>query len=388
MNNNKYTIAIGPSRFSKDWKNTEIEWDELARRCAQSIMTAETHSEYMDMPKDRQDTIKDIGGWVGGKLITDGPRRKENVEYRSILTLDLDDVTEDIWHKAQARLSPIAMFEYSTHKSTAEKPRLRLCIPLDQPIIIHKEYGTYKDKNGRIYHGTGENMFRAVVHKTAEIIGLVDSMDPASERPTQLMYWASHCSDQRPIWHSQPGEPLSVYEVLRFYGRNNEWMYSPGWAVPDGAPIIESRGNFEAIDPKTAAGLAGAFNRTYTVSEAIARFIPGVYERVFGNRYTYAGGESSGGLIVSNDERAYSFHQTDPAANGHSHTAYDLIRVHLFGDESDIPYRDRPSVWKMNTLCLNDPAVMRNRQSGKRTPQNTETKTTETNEGQGGQQLV
>jgi hypothetical protein len=40
------------------------------------------------MPKPKQDNIKNVGGFVGGKL-KDGIRKNDYVVFRSILTLDL-----------------------------------------------------------------------------------------------------------------------------------------------------------------------------------------------------------------------------------------------------------------------------------------------------------
>ncbi|MDE5757813.1 MAG: virulence-associated E family protein, partial [Allobaculum sp.] len=60
---------------------------------------------------------------------------------------------------------------------------------------------------------------------------------------------------------------------------------------------------------------------------------------------TYSGGSTAGGLVVYGDgSLAYSFHSTDPAGNGHSLNAFDLVRVHLFGE------LDKDSTGRGNTL--------------------------------------
>ena len=59
-------IAVGKSRKSTAWKNTDISWESLVHRLSQTKRTAETIKEYKAMSKADQDKIKDVGGFVGG----------------------------------------------------------------------------------------------------------------------------------------------------------------------------------------------------------------------------------------------------------------------------------------------------------------------------------
>ena len=61
-------IAIGNSRMEKRWNNVEMELGEFIERISHTIRTAETVEQYMKMTKAKQDAIKDVGGYVGGKL--------------------------------------------------------------------------------------------------------------------------------------------------------------------------------------------------------------------------------------------------------------------------------------------------------------------------------
>ncbi len=56
--------------------------------------------------------------------------------------------------------------------------------------------------------------------------------------------------------------------------------------------------------------------------------------------------------MVYDNKQAFSHHATDPAGNGHLQNAYDLVRLHKFGD-------DKESIKKMNELASNDPRVRR-----------------------------
>ena len=85
----KLQIATGNSRMEKRWNNVEMELDEFIERISHTIRTAETVEQYMKMTKAKQDAIKDVGGFVGGRL-KGGRRKKDCVEYRVIITLDID----------------------------------------------------------------------------------------------------------------------------------------------------------------------------------------------------------------------------------------------------------------------------------------------------------
>jgi hypothetical protein len=108
-------IAVGNSRMDKKWKNQDISWADLCARCG-SIRTTETVEEYRKLKKGQQDGIKDVGGFVGGHL-REGRRKNGMVLCRSLLTLDMDYGTPDIWDE-------ITLFHdfkccvYSTHKHT------------------------------------------------------------------------------------------------------------------------------------------------------------------------------------------------------------------------------------------------------------------------------
>lgn len=49
-------------------------------------------------------------------------------------------------------------------------------------------------------------------------------------------------------------------------------------------------------------------------------------------RYDYIPADSTAGVVIYNDKFAYSHHATDPAC-GKLLNAFDLVRIHMFGDE-------------------------------------------------------
>ena len=77
----KIIIATGSSRTTKIWKNTAFTWEEFVERLRTTTKTTETQGEYRNMSKSKQDDIKDVGGFVGGKL-REGKRRAGYIEKR------------------------------------------------------------------------------------------------------------------------------------------------------------------------------------------------------------------------------------------------------------------------------------------------------------------
>lgn len=147
-------IATGGSRTTAIWKNTAITWEELKKRLQTTCRTSETQGEYFNMTKSQQDAIKDVGGFVGGRL-KNGRRKADHVDCRDILTLDADFAAADFCDQLDIFLS-CAWCVYSTHKHTPEKPRLRLLIPLDRSVSAEE--------------------FEAISRKIAEESALTSSM--------------------------------------------------------------------------------------------------------------------------------------------------------------------------------------------------------------------
>lgn len=333
--NGKLIISTGRSRFETKWKNGTTMWSKLLNRLSESQKTAETHAEYMKMPKSKQDEIKDIGGFVGGHL-TEGKRRTGSVAARQILTLDVDHAPADLPAELMDTYElDCAMAVYSTHKHTARTPRLRLIIPLDRAV--------------------GPDEYEAIGRRVAEWIG-IDYFDDSTFQPTRLMYWPSHSSDVEPVFWYWDAPFLSADEVLATYP---DWTDVSYWPMSSRVQDIPKRIKDKQLDPLEKKGVVGVFCRTYTVSEAISTFLSDVYiPTVKEDRYTYAAGSSASGLVVyDGDLFAFSNHSTDPAC-GQLCNAFDLVRIHRFGhlDEGSTETgKLTPSFKAMSTFVSEDP---------------------------------
>ena len=327
-------LATGKSRYEKHWTNRGIRWSQLLAKLEKSVETPETHAEYMKMPKGEQDRIKDIGGFVGGHL-KEGKRRNGYVAARQLITLDADFAPPDLMGELRDAFWTNACAVYSTHKHSAAKPRLRLIIPLDREVSADE--------------------YQAIARKVADDIN-IEYFDDSTYQAARLMYWPSHSSDVEPVFDYIDGEFLSADEVLAEYP---DWTDISYWPMSSRAAELR-KPTGPAADPLGKKGAIGAFCRTYTVTEAIRRFLPDVYlptEKP--DRWTYAAGSTAAGLVVYNDDRfAWSNHATDPAA-GQSCNAFDLARIHLFGsldeDAEGKTGRSLPSYKAMTDLVRDDP---------------------------------
>lgn len=328
------SVSTGRNRFEKQWKNREMQWSAMLKRLQEPTRTQETLAEYKAMSKAQQDQVKDVGGFVGGSL-KEGRRRSENVLTRQLVTLDADFAPAGLDGDLEL-LATYAYAVYSTHKHTPEKPRLRLLIPLDRPVTPDE--------------------YEAIARKLAEDIG-IDYFDDTTYQPSRLMYWPSVAHDGEFLFHYEDLPWLKADEVLARY---RDWTDTSYW--PESSRTKEDRVKRakKQGDPTEKSGLIGAFCRTYTVEEAIEKFLPEIYIKCeMPDRYTYAEGSTAAGLVIYDSGKfAYSNHATDPAS-GKLCNAFDLVRIHKFGelDEDvapDIAGTKLPSYKAMIELALKD----------------------------------
>lgn len=329
-------IAIGDSRMDKRWKNIELSWNKLLTQISNTKRTTETVEEYRKLKKGKQDAIKDVGGFVGGHL-KEGRRKNGYVNERSLLTLDMDYGEPDIWDEIKM-LHPFKCAVYSTHKHTPEKPRLRLIIPMSRAIT--------------------EDEYPAVARMVAKDIG-IDLFDDTTYEPARLMYWPSTSSNGEFFFDHKGGELLNPDDYLRKY---KDWRDVTTWPMSSRQSEIVKRSISKQADPLEKEGAVGAFCRTYTIDEAISTFLADVYEpSAMEGRYDYIPADSSAGVCIYDGKFAFSHHATDPAC-GRLLNAFDLVRLHLFGNldldsKEDTTPSKLPSFNAMQELVINDDAV-------------------------------
>ncbi len=174
------------------------------------------------------------------------------------------------------------------------------------------------------------------------------------------MYWPSTSIDAEYRYEISDNPWLDADEQLARY---KNWRDSNEWPVSSRKTEIMRRLAKKQGDPLEKPGVVGAFNRVYSIEDAIAQFLPEVYEpSATENRYDYIPADSSAGLVIyDNGKFAYSHHATDPVC-GKLCSAFDLVRLHLFGDQDDAaapgtPVNRLPSYAAMSELAIGDEAV-------------------------------
>lgn len=332
------TIAVGESRRSTQWKNKEVLWSQLVDRLSIPTKTPETVDEYRGFAKSKRDEIKDVGGFVGGSL-KGGRRKAEAIMQRRLLTLDLDDVPRnaDPWDTVVLVLGCAAVL-YSTHSHRPEAPRLRLVMPLSRPVSPEE--------------------YSAIARKVAQDIG-IDMCDDTTYEPHRLMYWPSASINAEYRYEVEDGPWLNADEQLARYV---DWHDPSEWPISSRRAEALHRLASHQESPLEKNGIVGAFCRVYDIHDAIEHFLPDTYEKYDDNRYTYKGGSTSGGLVLyDNGVFAYSHHGTDPAS-GKLCNAFDLVRIHLYGNLDDdtspgTPSHKMPSFMKLQDEAMQIPEV-------------------------------
>ena len=304
-------IAYGNNRQAKKWVNKTTSFDELKERLKVTIRTTESAEEYAKFSKAQKDNAKDHGGFVAGAL-KGGRRKIDTVELRSMVALDGDRIDKTFLENYETS-APYTSVLYTTHSSTDENPRVRLIFPLTRDVTPEE--------------------FVAVSRYLAQMLG-IDYFDECSYQPNQLMYWPSTPSNGSFVYKEVDKNWLNPDEILNAH---------PEWTDPTRLPTSsrESKANTVANqkvqDPLEKDGIVGLFNRVYfPISKAIEAFLSNVYEPTENeNRYHLIESSSIAGVEIKEEGKfVYSHHAKDPAYLKLCN-AFDIVRIHKFGDDDD-----------------------------------------------------
>lgn len=346
-NDRKIIITVGNNRKSINWQPQTLMLSEFYEKLRIPSRSTETMAEYLNLRKSEQDDRKDIGGFVAGSL--NGPRRKAGaVSGRDLITLDFDNIppggTPDIVKRVNALGCGFCI--YSTRKHSSAAPRLRILLPFDR--------------------ASSADEYEPIARYMAEKIG-IEFCDPTTFEASRLMYWPSCCADGEYVFQFADKPMLSVDGLLAAIdAKYGDWKDITKWPQVPGAENTYRRLATKQSDPLTKPGIVGAFCRTYDIYGAMDTFLNGVYAPVDGSRgrYTFLGGSTTGGAIVyDNGLFLFSHHSTDPCS-GRLVNAFDLVRLHKFGDKDDAaapntPTNRLPSYQAMCELAVADAKVSR-----------------------------
>ncbi|WP_352400122.1 virulence-associated E family protein [Anaerotignum sp.] len=342
QNDRQITISTAGSRKATNWQPQTLRISELFEKLRTPLRGKETLSAYMSMKKHQQDELKDVGGFIGGSLT--GRRKRGAVLNRDVITLDMDNCPPESTKAILQRLSSLGMMYavYSTRKHSPAAPRLRVVVPTDRNLLPEE--------------------YEPIARKLAALIQPeMHWFDPTTFQVERLMYWPSCCVDSEYIFVYEDKPLLSADGMLATY---ENWLNVASWPQVPGEQKLRERSAAKQGDPTEKKGTVGAFCRVYSVVQAMDAFLPGVYAPTEqSDRYTFVGGSTTGGAIVYDDEKfLFSHHATDPCS-GQLVNSFDLVRLHLFGDQDEeakegTPINRLPSYDLMCRKAIEDKDVL------------------------------
>jgi putative DNA primase/helicase len=290
------------------------------------IKTKETVEEYQKGDREFKLKAKDKGAFIAGT--SEGNTRDAlSILSRNMITLDMDycpsNILEIIRNKQDiTKELNFRFFVYSTHSHTPEKPRYRLIVPLMSSITVEK--------------------YEPIARAIAGIIGM-ENFDATTFQTNRIMYFPTVSIDGEYVceefgmdeWNDlNPDDMLDRYLDYLNIAEFQKPLYIEGLKVDkiEDGKAKDSR--------KTKYRIVNAFNTEYTIQQAIETFLKEQYEKgKTANRFTFINGQSKDGLVILNDQYAYSHHGTDPA-QGRLLNAFDIVRIHFYG-KKDIEKTDQ-----------------------------------------------
>lgn len=320
-----FAIATAPKRNSNHWKLGQVTWGEIC--------------SWVDSPGD----AKESGNYVLGTLRETAKahdkrrptelcigmhRNKQAIVSRSALTLDVDHPGKDFADTVEL-VFPYAALVHTTFNSSPDDPRYRMIIPTDREMAPD-EY--------------------IVVAQAVMVLLGEDHFDISSREPERYMFKPA---TKEPSWFSSSiidGRPLPVDTFLTEFEADLRDKETPR--------VGRNKRNPFEID-----GVIGAFNKAYADWDLLIEVYELPYDKVDDDRYHFQGARSVAGMgpVRDTEGLVFSHHASDPAY-GRACSAFDLVRLHRFGElDEDLneqtPVNKLPSHTAMLELASTDHRV-------------------------------
>lgn len=289
----KYTISFGKTVRSNTVTNCQLTLNQLIQYFkSPKELHKVSLSEYMSLTKKEKNEVKitNLGYWSGANYKErDGKptRRKELVEARNLLTLDIDYADQGDLEKIINTLDNRLNISYILHTSISHNPdyssyKYRLTIPCSCDI------------HGELYESVASNI--------CNIIGIHLFDTATSFDGARAMF--EPCRLQ--------GQDYKVYSNL------NNPIYSPDIESTD---MGSNKSKIlKRTLPSSLTGIEGVFNALYTCPEVLMQYGIDTYSPSDPNdplnvkkRWTYRLGSSQDGIrFEDNGQLLHSEHNTDP----------------------------------------------------------------------------
>lgn len=322
----KMPFATARNGKTKEWQHKEKSVRQVIKYLGAADQIELSQKEFNALGSAERAKIKNGNpAFFGGYF--EGRRTSTTVRTRSIVALDIDKKFNGDFFRYMKEYCQYPFYIYESISSTPKLRKWRVLFFLSEDIDA--------------------DYYEPVARKIAGNLSIIDYVDQTCYRKTQMMYAPVYCSDVIDPVNEFIGELdqpfISTAEIMLDLG--NDPLNPRTWDKAREEGALRSQNNMTLNDPREKSGLIGQFCRFVgDIHGAITMYsLP--YVGSGGDRYSYTNGTSANGFVVyDGGQWAYSNHESDPAAEGgHDLNAFDLVRIHLFGD------RDREKGYKEPT---------------------------------------
>lgn len=321
-----YPVAYAAKPKDAHWTNDEVTWDEILEWVAHPAKRKEC-GNYILATLER--TQKVHAGADGP--CTDIHRDNRSVTRRSaVLALDIDNPDDGFDVTVEMMLVDYTYVMHTTHSSTPSEPRYRLLVQADRDMAPDE----YVEATQALALRLGKDQFDTGSFQAARFM-----YKPATRKPEWYDTWIND------------GVPVPVDDLLTEYERDLSELSAP-------KPSRNKRDPFEIEGP------VGAFNRVYEDLDDLIEEYNLPYEKIADDRYSLVGSAAEAGFgPVSGAAGLYYSHHANDPAYGKTCSAFDLVRLHWFGDldedtKSGTPINKLPSNEAMMTQATKDARVV------------------------------
>lgn len=289
----EFAIATAPKRDSLHWDLSTVTWGEICTWIKEPADKKEAGNYFLGTL-----AITTVTHKSGGDPCTEVHRRKNAVISRSAITLDVDYPDPDFLATFELTF-PYAALIHTTYSSAPDAKRYRLIVPTDREMAPDE----YIAASGAV----------------VQLLGL-EQFDKSTTQAERYMF---RPATQEPNWFEAEvldGPPAPVAALLKSF--DTDLSQKP---IP--------KANRTKRDPFEIEGVVGSFNRAYEDWDLLIANYDLPYEKVDDDRYHLAGAASQAGMgpVPGVSGLVYSHHSNDPAY-GKACSAFDLVRLHWFGD--------------------------------------------------------
>jgi putative DNA primase/helicase len=321
-----YPVAYADRPNDAHWKNDTVTWEDILGWVASPAKRKEC-GNYILATLERTEKVH--AGADGP--CTDVHRDNRSVGRRSaVLALDIDAPETGFDVVVEMVLADHTYVMHTTHSSTPSEPRYRLLVQTDRDMAPDE----YVEATQALALRLGKDQFDTGSFQAARFM-----FKPACKKPEWYDSWINE------------GVPVRVDDLLAEYDRDLSELPMP-------------KVGKNKRDPYSIDGPVGAFNRVFEDLDVLIATYHLPYEKVSDDRYTLEGSSAEAGMgPVSGAAGLYYSHHANDPAYAVTCSAFDLVRLHLFGEEDEsakpgTPINKLPSNESMLDLAMRDPRVV------------------------------